>query len=61
MSPKEKDSIILLCSHGSRAPAHSESLEILRNKINKDFKLKVIVCYLERGMNLLLKEAFNQI
>ena len=49
MSPKEKDSIILLCSHGSRAPAHSESLEILRNKINKDFKFKVIVCYLERN------------
>lgn len=49
MSLRKKDSIILLCSHGSRAPAHSESLEILRNKINKDLKFKVIVCYLERN------------
>ena len=49
MSLRKKDSIILLCSHGSRAPAHSESLEILRDKINKDFKFKVTVCYLERN------------
>ena len=49
MSLKKKDSIILLCSHGSRAPAHSENLETLRNKINKDLQFNVTVCYLERN------------
>jgi len=49
MSLRKKDSIILLCSHGSRAPAHSENLETLRNKINKDLQFNVTVCYLERN------------
>ncbi len=49
MSLRNKDSIILLCSHGSRAPAHSKSLETLRNKINKDLQFKVAICYLERN------------
>lgn len=49
MSLRKKDSIVLLCSHGSRAPEHSESLENLRNKINKDLQFKVVVCYLERN------------
>jgi len=49
MSLRNKDSIILLCSHGSRAPAHSENLETLRNKINKDLQFNVTVCYLERN------------
>ena len=39
MSLRKKDSIILLCGHGSRAAAHSENLETLRNKINKDFEV----------------------
>ena len=49
MSLRKKDSIVLLCSHGSRAPAHSENLKNLRKKINKDLKLKVATCYLERN------------
>ena len=50
MSLRKKDSIVLLCSHGSRAPEHSESLENLRNKINKDLQFKVVICYLERNL-----------
>ena len=49
MSLRKKDSFVLLCSHGSRAPAHSENLENLRKKINKDLKLKVASCYLEKN------------
>jgi len=61
MSLRKKDSIILLCSHGSRAPAHSESLETLRDKINKDLQLNLSLCYLERNEPSLEKSIQSNI
>ena len=49
MNPRKKDNIILLCSHGSRAPAHSKNLENVRKKINKDLQFEVVGCYLEKN------------
>tara|TARA_B100000035_G_scaffold258811_1_gene229255 strand:- start:438 stop:1175 length:738 start_codon:yes stop_codon:yes gene_type:complete len=61
MNLRKKDSIVLLCSHGSRALAHSKNLENLTKKINKDLKFKVLSCYLEKNNPSLKKSIESNI
>jgi len=61
MNPRKKDNIILLCSHGSRASAHSKNLESLRKRIDKDLDFKVVGCYLEKNEPSLEKSIESNI